>query len=613
MAVRRAAVVAVSAAALSLSLLTTSCQVNGAASATDAKERPPAKKAVATGSGGAVSSVNPYASRAGLDVLRKGGNAVDAAVATASALGVVEPYSAGVGGGGYMVFYDAKAKKVRTIDGRETAPRRMRSDSFLDPSTGKPLPTEDVINSGLSVGVPGTPATWNKALEDWGTISLAKALRPATRIADDGFVVNDEFRAQTAMNEKRFRDFKSTTDLFLPQGKLPVVGSRFRNPDLARTYRQLAREGVEALYRGAVGRDVVRTVQKPPMTPDSRHKARPGLMKAADLADYQVERREPTRTKYHGLDVYSMGPSSAGGTTVGEALNILDNFRLSKSDKSQALHHYLEASRISFADRNRWVGDPAFSDVPTKPLLSKEFAKDRACLIRSDKALTSPLAPADPRHPGSGCDRKTGNKQPHEGPSTTHLVTSDRWGNVVSYTLTIEQTGGSAITVPGRGFLLNNELTDFDFAPLTKGTPDPNLPGPGKRPRSSMSPTIVLRDGKPMIAVGSPGGATIITTVLQTLVNRLDLGMSPAAVAAPRLSQRNQTATDAEPAFLSSPERKTLEGMGHRFVLAPKAFTPSPEIGAVAALEFLTHGKVTAVAEPRRRGGGSAMVLNESR
>lgn len=513
-----------------------------------------------------------------------------------------------------MVFYDAKAKKVRTIDGRETAPRRMRSDTFLDPSTGKPLPTEDVINSGLSVGVPGTPATWNKALEDWGTISLAKALRPATRIADDGFVVNDEFRAQTAMNEKRFRDFKSTTDLFLPQGKLPVVGSRFRNPDLARTYRQLAREGVEALYRGAVGRDVVRTVQKPPMAPDSRHKARPGLMKAADLADYQVERREPTRTKYHGLDVYSMGPSSAGGTTVGEALNILDNFRLSKSDKSQALHHYLEASRISFADRNRWVGDPAFSDVPTKPLLSKEFAKDRACLIRSDKALTSPLAPADPRHPGSGCDRKTGNKQPHEGPSTTHLVTSDRWGNVVSYTLTIEQTGGSAITVPGRGFLLNNELTDFDFAPLTKGTPDPNLPGPGKRPRSSMSPTIVLRDGKPMIAVGSPGGATIITTVLQTLVNRLDLGMSlPAAVAAPRLSQRNQTATDAEPAFLSSPERKTLEGMGHRFVLAPKAFTPSPEIGAVAALEFLTHGKVTAVAEPRRRGGGSAMVLNESR
>lgn len=427
-------------------------------------------------------------------------------------------------------------------------------------------------------------------------------------------MVNDEFRAQTAMNEKRFRDIKSTADLFLPKGKPPVVGSRFRNPDLARTYRQLAREGVGALYRGDVGRDVVRTVQKPPMAPGSSHKARPGLMKTKDLADYKPLRRDPTRTTYHGLDVYSMAPSSSGGTTVGEALNILENFPLSKSDKAQSLHRYLEASRISFADRNRWVGDPAFSDVPTKPLLSKEFAKDRACLIRSDKALTSPLAPADPRHPGSGCDHMTGSKQPHEGPSTTHLVTADRWGNVVSYTLTIEQTGGSAITVPGRGFLLNNELTDFDFAPLTKGTPDPNLPGPGKRPRSSMSPTIVLRDGKPMIAVGSPGGATIITTVLQTLVNRLDLGMTlPAAVAAPRLSQRNQTATEAEPAFLSSPERKKLEGMGHRFVLAPKAFTPSPEIGAVAALEFLPHGKLSAVAEPKRRGGGSAMVVKESR
>ncbi|MEX2970026.1 gamma-glutamyltransferase [Streptomyces sp. C184] len=614
MAVRRAAVAAASAAALSLSLLATSCGAGGTASAADATPPAPAKKAVATGSGGAVSSVNPYASRAGLEVLRKGGNAVDAAVATAAALGVVEPYSAGVGGGGYMVYYDAKAKKVRTIDGRETAPAAMRADSFLDPATGKPLPTEDAINSGLSVGVPGTPATWDKALKSWGTVSLAKALHPATRIADDGFVVNKEFRAQTAMNEKRFRDIKSTSDLFLPKGELPVVGSRFRNPDLARTYRQLAGEGVDALYHGSIGRDVARTVQKPPMAPGAHHQARPGLMKPGDLARYTTERRDPTRVKYHGLDVYSMAPSSAGGTTVGEALNILDNFHLSKADKTQALHHYLEASRISFADRNRWVGDPAFSDVPTKPLLSKEFAKSRSCLIRSDKALTSPLAPADPRHPDSGCQGKTGNKQPHEGPSTTHLVAADRWGNVVSYTLTIEQTGGSAITVPGRGFLLNNELTDFDFAPLTKGTPDPNLPGPGKRPRSSMSPTIVMRDGKPMMAVGSPGGATIITTVLQTLVNRLDLGMSlPAAVAAPRISQRNATQTEAEPAFLDSPERKNLEALGHRFVLAPKTFTPSPEIGAVAALEFLPGGKITAVAEPKRRGGGSAMVLHESR
>jgi gamma-glutamyltranspeptidase/glutathione hydrolase len=336
-------------------------------------------------------------------------------------------------------------------------------------------------------------------------------------------------------------------------------------------------------------------------------------MEASDLADYRTIKRTPTHTTYRGLDVYSMAPSSSGGTTVGEALNILENFHLSSADKVQALHHYLEAGRIAFADRNRWVGDPAFSDVPTKELLSKEFAKDRACLIRPDATLTSPVAPADPRTPGEACPQGTGSQEPYEGPSTTHLVASDRWGNVVSYTLTIEQTGGSAITVPGRGFLLNNELTDFNFTPLTPGVPDPNLPGPGKRPRSSMSPTIVLRGDRPLIAVGSPGGSTIITTVLQTLVNRVDLGMSlPDAVAAPRISQRNRTTTDAEPAFLDSPERTALEALGQRFVLAPQTFTPSPEIGAVAALEFGRHGQVTAVAEPKRRGGGSAMVVQKA-
>ncbi|MEU6663142.1 gamma-glutamyltransferase [Streptomyces sp. NPDC046821] len=576
--------------------------------------RPPAKQPVAVGSGGAVSSVNPYASQAGLDVLRHGGNAVDAAVATAAALGVVEPYSAGIGGGGYFVSYNAATHTVHTIDGRETAPAHMNSDAFVDPATKKPIPFDEAVNSGLSVGIPGTPATWDKALKDWGTVSLASALRPATRLAADGFVVNGEFRAQTSMNEKRFRDFTSTSDLFLPGGKLPVVGTRFRNPDLARTYRTLAGEGVGAMYRGGIGRDVVRTVQHPPVAAGSKSVVRPGLMETSDLAGYQALRRSPTHVTHDGLDVYSMAPSSSGGTTVGEALNILENFHLSKADRVQALHHYLEASRIAFADRNRWVGDPAFSDVPTQDLLSKDFAKQRACLIKPDSALTSPLAPADPRHPGSGCTKGTGTQEPYEGPSTTHLVTADRWGNVVSYTLTIEQTGGSAITVPGRGFLLNNELTDFDFMPLTEGVPDPNLPGPGKRPRSSMSPTIVLQDGKPRMAVGSPGGATIITTVLQTLVNRLDLGMSlPEAVAAPRISQRNRTTTEAEPAFLDSPERPALERLGHQFVLAPQAFTPSPEIGAATALEFLPDGRLEAVAEPKRRGGGSAMVVRENR
>ncbi|MGI5404768.1 gamma-glutamyltransferase [Streptomyces sp. CA-135486] len=579
-------------------------------------QQPPAKEPVATGSGGAVASVNPYASRAGLEILRKGGNAVDAAVATAAALGVVEPYSAGVGGGGFFVYYDAKTGKVHTIDGRETAPARMRSDAFIDPATGRPVPFTEAVNSGLSVGVPGTPATWENALDDWGTMPLRRTLAPATRLADEGFVVNKEFRAQTAMNEDRFRDFTSTSDLFLPGGELPVVGSRFRNPGLASTYRLLAKKGLAGFYGSEMARAMVNTVQHPPVAPDSDTHVRSGLMETSDIAAYRTVRRAPTRTTYRGLDVYSMAPVSSGGTTVGEALNILENFDLSAappSDRTQALHRYLEASRIAFADRNRWVGDPAFSNVPTRELLSKKFAKDRACLISPNSALTSPLAPADPRSPGSHCTKGTGRAEPYEGPSTTHLVTADRWGNVVSYTLTIEQTGGSAITVPGRGFLLNNELTDFDFTPYSAEVDGPNLPGPGKRPRSSMSPTIVLQHGKPLLAVGSPGGATIITTVLQTLVNRVDLGMTlPEAVAAPRLSQRNRANTEVEPAFLDSPARAELEKLGHKFVLASQTFTPAPEIGAVAALEFLDNGDIQAVAEAARRGGGSAMVLRKN-
>ncbi|WP_435271499.1 gamma-glutamyltransferase [Streptomyces sp. 1222.5] len=575
--------------------------------------KPPSKEPVAVGSGGAVSSVNPYASQVGIDVLRNGGNAVDAAVATAAALGVVEPYSAGIGGGGYFTYYNARTGRVSTIDGRETAPDQMKSTAFIDPSTAQSIPFPEAVSSGLSVGVPGTLATWRKALQDWGTISLTKALRPATKIAEDGFVVNDVFRAQTEMNEKRFRRISSTAKLFLPNGELPVVGSLFRNPDLARTYRQLAREGMDALYRGEIGRDVVRAVRHPPVAPGSDAKIRPGLMAAGDLTKYTALRRDPTHTTYHGLDVYSMAPSSSGGTTVGEALNILGNFHLSAAERVQALHHYLEASRIAFADRDRWVGDPAFYDVPTTELLSKEFAKDRACLISPTTTLTSPVAPGDPSRPGFGCVKGTGGRQPYESSSTTHLVTSDRRGNVVSYTLTNEATGGSAITVPGRGFLLNNELTDFDFTPLFKHVTDPNLPGAGKRPRSSMSPTIVLKAGRPFLAVGSPGGATIITTVLQTLLNRIDLGMTlPEAVAAPRISQRNLRDTEAEPAFLMSPERPALEHLGEHFVEAPKTYTPSPQIGAVAALEFLDSGRTQAVAEPHRRGGGSAMVVDKA-
>ncbi|MFE0474777.1 gamma-glutamyltransferase [Streptomyces sp. NPDC058947] len=563
------------------------------------------KTPLAVGYGGAVSSVDPDASAAGIEVLQKGGNAVDAAVATAAALGVTEPYSAGIGGGGYFVYYDARSRTVRTIDGRETAPSSADEDLFVE--NGKPVPFAEAVSSGLSVGTPGTPATWQAALDRWGSKRLASVLKPAERLARDGFTVDETFRAQTASNEARFRYFPDTAELFLPGGRLPAVGSTFKNPDLARTYAELARKGVGELYHGRLGREIVETVNEPPVDPASGWNARPGDLTVQDLAGYRTRLQAPSRTSYRGLGVYSMAPSSSGGTTVGEALNILERTDLSKADRATYLHRYIEASRIAFADRGRWVGDPAFEDVPTKELLSQRFADSRACLIKDDAVLTSPVAPGDPRDPKSCDTGGTAAPTTYEGDSTTHLTVADKWGNVVSYTLTIEQTGGSGITVPGRGFILNNELTDFSFAPANPAVHDPNLPGPGKRPRSSMSPTIVLdRHDRPVVALGSPGGATIITTVLQTLTGFLDRGLPLVdAIAAPRASQRNAAQTELEPG-LDGDVKRQLEAIGH-------SFKANPEIGAATGVQRLPGGKWLAAAETVRRGGGSAMVVRPAR
>ncbi|MDX3380794.1 gamma-glutamyltransferase [Streptomyces niveiscabiei] len=606
MALRRPVARKLTVLAVSAAVVSVGAAAPPTASSTSLPKKAVEKVPVAVGYGGAVSSVDADASAAGIEVLRKGGNAVDAAVATAAALGVTEPYSAGVGGGGYFVYYDAKSRTVRTIDGRETAP--LSADANLFTENGQPLAFADAVSSGLSVGTPGTPATWASALAKWGTKSLSSVLKPAERLARDGFTVDDTFRSQTAANETRFRYFPDTAKLFLPNGQLPVVGSTLKNPDLARTYAELGRKGVSAVYRGDIGKDIVKTVNKPPVDPGSGWNARPGKLSAADLAAYRAKFQAPTKTSYRGLGVYSIAPSSSGGTTVGEALNILEKTDLSKATEVQYLHRYIEASRIAFADRGRWVGDPAFENVPTKELLSQRYADSRACLIKDDAVLTSPVAPGDPRNPAA-CDA-SGTPAPttYEGDSTTHLTVADKWGNVVAYTLTIEQTGGSAITVPGRGFILNNELTDFSFAPASPAVHDPNLPGPGKRPRSSISPTIVLdKANKPVVALGSPGGATIITTVLQVLTEFVDRKLPLVdAIAAPRASQRNQTTTELEPALYNGELRTRLEAIGHGFRL-------NPEIGAATAVQRLPGGKWVAAAETVRRGGGSAQVVYPAR
>jgi gamma-glutamyltranspeptidase/glutathione hydrolase len=556
------------------------------------------KEPTATGTGGAIATVDVLASQAGLDVLKSGGNAVDAAVAAAAILGVTEPFSCGIGGGGFMVIHRAGDGSVTTIDHRERAPSAMEPDSFFE--NGAPLGFNDARYSGLSAGVPGTVRGWADALAKYGTMSLADLVQPAIEVARDGFEVDQTFHDQVQGNVDFFDDITSTEATYLdPDGTPPDVGSTFTNPDMALAYERIAHLGPKGFYRGAIADAMVTAVQEPPLDDDANHVWRPGLMTMRDVRAYVAPEREPTVVDYRGLDVYGMGPPSSGGSTVGEALNILEGWDLGALPREQALHYYLEASRFSFADRGAYLGDSDFVDVPLEGLLSQGFADERREEI-GETAASSPVPPGDPwPYDGGGAGATSTASTGAEGETTTHLTVSDRWGNVVSYTYTIESTGGNGIVVPGWGFLLNNELTDFNFDSLTH----PNSVEGGKRPRSSMSPTIVFEGGEPVLAVGSPGGSMIITTVLQILLNYFDFGMTlPEAIADSRASQRNTARVSAESGFISA-WGTPLGARGH-------LFTTVGEIGAATGIAFLPGGLVQAAAEPTRRGGGSAMVEN---
>jgi len=550
------------------------------------------KEPTATGSGGAAATVDALATEAAIDTMRRGGNAIDATVAAAGVLGVTEPFSSGIGGGGFMVIR-TRSGKVTTIDGRETAPARMDPDSFFKNGGTSAPDFAHVRWSGLSVGIPGTVATWDEALDRYGTMSLGRALQPGIGVAQRGFEVDQTFFNQTDAAKAWFDDVPSTAKIYLdPDGTPRDVGTTLRNPDMARAYEYIARHGARGFYHGPIAAAMAEAAQHPPVavTPAGEdHPWYPGLMTERDIARYEAIQRKPTHVGYRGLDVWSMGPPSSGGSTVGEALNILEGFKPLGPDRVEALHRYIEASRYAFADRGAYVADPAFYDVPLARLLSDQWAAERRALIGEQSAN----AVVDP------------GELDHEGKSTTHLTVTDAKGNVVSYTFTIESTGGSGIVVPGWGFLLNNELTDFDYTTTTTA----NKAEGGKRPRSSMSPTIVTRHGRPLLALGSPGGSTIITTVLQILVDRFDLGSTlPEAIAAPRVSQRNAVESEAEPAFIASPEAQALIAEhGH----SPFKLVAGNEIGAATGIEFLRDGKLLAAAEPVRRGAGSAAVVRK--
>ena len=446
-------------------------------------------QATASGTGGAAASVDSVATSAARDVLRRGGNAVDAAVAAAAVLGVTEPYSCGVGGGGFMVIRTPHGK-VTTIDSRETAPQEMRPDSFFE--NGAVLPFNDARYSGLSAGVPGTVAAWDQALRRYGSWRFKDALAPAIDVAEKGFVVDDTFASQTTPNIPWFDDIPSTAELYLdPDGTARDPGTILRNPDLAKTYERIARRGADGFYRGRIAAAIVAAARKPPTGPKADKKWRPGLLSLDDLARYRAKWRDPTRVGYRGYDVYSMGPPSSGGSTVGEALNILEQIpdyqQMSDEDK---MHYFLEASRYAFADRNVFVADPDYFSVPLRGLLSDSFAAERAALI-GETDPNRPVAPGDPYPHQHG---RTGEGTFSPTQSTTHLTVADRHGMVVSYTFTIESTGGNAIVVPDWGFLLNNELTDFNIDDPAHA----NAPAAGKRPRSSIAPTYVAASRAPV-------------------------------------------------------------------------------------------------------------------
>ncbi len=574
------------------------------------------KQPVAVGTGGGVASMDLGASQAGIDALKDGGNAVDAAVATASALGVTIPFVAGPGGGGFMVIYLARQHEVVTIDGRENCPQACTTTMFIDPATGKPYDYDYASDQPLATGVPSMVATWSTALKKYGRLSLGQDLQPAIGLARSGFRTDADFQQLTQSELPELQAYPASHWLLTSTGQPLPVGTLLKNPDLARTYQLLAKYGPSYLYNGPLGQAIVQADDHPVTTPGQTTVQVPGIMTMNDLRSYQARVQAPTHVSYRGLDIYSMAPPSSSGTTVGEALNILSHYNLSSESRVTALFHYLEASRLSYADRNAYVGDPRYVSVPTQQLLSPGFAATRQCLIGST-ALTSPVAPGNPTPPYQGCSSPSASATAtNEGLHTNNIVTADKWGDIVAYTNTINFFGGSGQTVPGYGFLLNDEMTDFDFAPPTAGAYDPNLPAGGKQPRSSMGPVIALQHGQPVFSIGAAGGSTIITTILQTLINHVDFGMSlPDALAAPRVSNTNSATSSAEPLFYNSAVAKQLTSQyGEKFTETGGAILPLDYYpGDATALQVLGGGKLEPIAEPVRLGGGSALVVHPSR
>ena len=554
---------------------------------------------------GVVSVSTPLAAEVGARILENSGNAIDAAVGIQFALNVVEPQFSGIGGGGFMVIHLAKTNETFIVESREKAP------AAATPAMFQGLGFTAASTSGLAVGVPGTLLGVATALENWGTISLAEAIAPAVKLAEDGFEVNQFLAANTASLRTTLQP--ETAAVFrLPNGDPLPEGFLLKQADLAKTLKLIAEQGPDVFYRGEISQAIV-DVQKRTQA----GAAGVGRMTLDDLDQYDVKIREPVVGDYRGYTLKSMSPPSSGGLTVIQMLKMLERFPMDDVSQgygfgaTRTLNVMIEAMRLAFADRAVWMGDEDFVDVPKEGLLDDDYVAMRSALIDPDSRMSEAF-PDDPRPFDSvslipKVKLASLSVQP-DGGHTTHFSVVDKWGNVVSYTTTIESGWGTGIMVPGYGFLLNNELTDFNFTPRAGTDPPGDLdfdPGandvaPFKRPRSSMSPSILFKDGKPIAAYGSPGGSTIINSVFQITLNLIDHEMTiQEAIDAPRISSTTSTPAGASirrEAGFSAEVIQELEVLGH-------VFRDPSSIGSVQAIVIDLHtGKQYGGADQRREG-----------
>ncbi len=530
--------------------------------------------------GGVVSTANPLASEAGREILREGGSAADAAMAVMVALTVVEPQSSGIGGGGFLLYNDGKTGRVATIDGRETAPANATPNRFLKPD-GTPMPFMQAAPGGLSVGVPGNIALMASAHRKWGKLPWAKLFEPAIRLAEQGYTVTPILAGRLAMLAKIWADFPDARAIYWQDGRPKQVGERVVNPELAKTMRQIATEGPAAFYKGDVGKAISAAVAVAPRNSSA--------LTAEDLAAYRTKDRPPVCGTYRTYRICGMGPPSSGATTVLSILGMLERFDMKTlgKDNPVAWHLIGEAMILAYADRSIYLGDSDFVEVPLKGLLDRRYLRERSALISAEQARSD-----YPAGKPAGATMLAVTPAPDEH-GTTHFVVRDGAGNVVSMTSTVEGPFGSQLIAGG--MFLNNELTDFNFVPEKDGKPAANRVQAGKRPLSSMSPTIVYdAKGQVVLALGSAGGKRIIMHVTKTLIGVLDWGLeAQAAIALPNIYFRDKA--------LLVEQGSALEAMAPELTRLGHVVSPADLDSKVNAVQ-LTKSGWRGAADPRSEG-----------